>query len=212
MKKEKGKTLVIGAVKGLVSESEKVQEHFSRFDPEVIALSVSKEGLQAMAEYLRSDNEDDAGSDNVEEEYYVQALKKFGDVSKPPPCFVKAWELGLEKDIPTMAVDLDDEEFTDIYCHHVTGVEWLKQPSKQRSLARKKFKSKTAEEFVIEWDQFINDSKAMRSIESSRVSKITREVNELSKKYDRIMLVVDYERADEVKQSLLSSGCGLVND
>ena len=41
MKKEKGKTLVIGAVKGLVSESVKIQEHFSRFDPEVVALSVS---------------------------------------------------------------------------------------------------------------------------------------------------------------------------
>ena len=211
MKKEKGKILIIGTVKGLVSESQKIQDHFTKFDPDVIAISVSKEGLEAMIEHLGSDTGEDVVSDNIEEEYYVEALERFGDVSKPPPSFVRSWELSVEKDISIIAVDLDDVEFTDLYCHHVTGVEWLKQPSKQRSLARKKFISQTPEEFVLEWDAFINGTKAMKSIELARVNKISREVNELSKKFDRIMLVVDYERADEVKELLSSSGCRLTD-
>ncbi len=212
MKKEKGKILITGTVKGLVSESQKIQDHFTRFDPDVIAISVSKEGLEAMIKHLGSDDvTEDVAPDNIEEEYYVKSLERFGDVSKPPPSFVRAWELSVEKAISIIPVDLDDVEFTDLYCHHVTGVEWLKQPSKQRSLARKKFTSQTPEEFALEWDAFMNGTKGMKSIEQARVNKISREVNELSKKFERVMLVVDYERADEVTEILASSGCKLAN-
>ena len=208
-KSEKGRILVIGTVKGLVSEAEKVKTEFFEFVPDVMAISISKEGLQAMSEHERSGENNDAGFDNFEEEYYAKALGRFGKVKKPPPCFVEAWRLSVEKDIPIVAIDFDDEEFTDLFCRHVSGVEWLKQPSKQRGLARKKFNSRTAQEFAVEWDHYINRTKGMRSMEDARVYKISKEVNELAKRYGKVMLVVDCERAEEVRARLLDSGCRL---
>ena len=208
-KSEKGRILVFGSVKGLVSEGDKVRSSFSGFGPDVIAISISKEWLQAMIEHENAEENKDAGFDNFEEEYYAKALGRFGKVKKPPPCFVEAWKLGGESDIPVIAIDFDDEEFTDLFCRHVTGVEWLKQPSKQRALARKKFNSRTPQEFAVEWDRFINATKGMRSMEDARVVRLAKEINELAKKHGRVMAVVDYERAEEVRARLLDFGCRL---
>lgn len=208
-KSEKGRILVIGTVKGLVSEGDKVRNGFSEFGPDVIAISISKEGLQAMIEHEKAGENNDAGFDNFEEEYYAKALGRFGEVKKPPPCFVEAWKLSVGKDIQIVAIDFDDEEFTDLFCRHVSGVEWLKQPAKQRALARKKFKSQTSREFAVEWDRYINATKGMRSMEEVRGVRLAKEINELAKKYGRVMAVVDYERAEEVRARLLDSGCRL---
>ena len=239
MKREKGKVMVLGTVRGLVSEIEKVNTAYDSFQPDTIAISVSEEGLQAMKEHLDSlkkkneeleknvdmgktgglekgekpdegeDGEEAVGLDNIEEEYYVRILSQWGEVRKPPPCFVRAWELAGANDLPIHAIDFNDVEFTDIYCHHVNGVEWLKQPAMQRKLARKKFEAKTPEEFAAEWDGFINGSGGLRAIEDSRVKKMASEINELSKRSDRVMVVIELERLDEVISELEGSGCRL---
>ncbi len=230
--------MVLGTVRGLVSEADKVDTAYESFQPDAIAISVSEEGLLAMDEYLNSlkhdentptqkdgasspiiiedqqtDDEDDHHGEtelsNMEEEHYVKHLGQWGEVKKPPPCYVRAWELAKASGLPIHAIDFNDVEYTDIYCHHINGVEWLKQASGQRSLARKKFMAKTPEEFVVEWDGFINRTRGLRAIENSRVRKMASEINELSKSCDRVLVIIELERRDEVISELEASGCRL---
>ncbi len=203
-----GEVLVVGAVRGLVSESEAVRQSSKSFQPDAVAISISKEQLQAMLEHIGS-GADMAELDNIEEEFYVEGLKRFGEVKKPPPCFVEAWRLCDKEKIPLYPVDFDDVEFTDLYCHYVSGLEWLRQPSKQRTLAKKKFYSKTAQEFTVEWDKIVNRSKGLRSMEQAREDKIARETGRLAAEHSRVMLVVDYERAGAVAGMLSSAGVRL---
>ena len=102
--------VLVGAVKGLVSEGERVSGLLRERDPDVIALAISPEGFQAMKAHLRI-AEEEAGLDNLEEEIYVAGLEVFGEVRKPPPCFADAYEVAKElgKDVETL--DLDDEEY-----------------------------------------------------------------------------------------------------
>ena len=232
MKREKGRVMILGMVKGLVPEREKVDTGYESFQPDAIAISVSEEGLQAMKEHLDSledgdeelennggleedeeldrEEEEKVDLDNVEEEYYVRYLSKWGEVKKPPPCFARAWELARDNELSIHAIDFNDVEYTDIYCHHINGVEWLKQASGHRALDRKRFTSTSAEEFVVEWDGFINRTKGLRAIENSRVKKMASEINELSKRFDRVLVIIELERLDEVRVELEASGCRLV--
>lgn len=203
-----GELLVIGTVRGLQSEAEKIRDTFTTFKPDAVAISISKEQLEAMIEHIRSGNQD-VEMDNLEEELYVKALERFGEVRKPPPSFVKAWELCSETEIPLYPIDFDDEEFTDLFCGNVSGFEWLRQPSRQRALVKRRFKSTTPEEFAEEWDKIVNRTKGMRKIETARENRISRETKDLCQRYGRVMLVVDHERSVEVKRQL-ETDCKIV--
>ena len=205
---ESGEILILGIVKGLVASGEKVRKAFDDYKPDAVAVSISKEGLMAMVEHVESGAEM-AEMENLEEEYYVAALERFGEVRKPPPSFVASWELCEKLELPLYPVDFDDLEFTELYCSYVSGVEWLRQPSKQREITRKRFTAKTAEEFVLEWDELVNGTKGMRKMERSREEKISNEVATLGEKYERVLLVVDYERMDAIRETLETADCSL---
>lgn len=200
-----GEIFVLGVIKGLKKNAAAVEKCFSMFGPDAVAVSISKEGMQAMCSHL-ADGGQMAEMDNLEEEYYVAALERFGEVSKPPPGFVAAWELANENDVPFYPVDFDDEEFTELYCSYVSGLEWLRQPARQRSIVKKRFRARTAEEFIMEWDELVNSGKGLRRMEAARERKIARETAIVAGKHARVLLIVDYERSDAVRLLLEAEG------
>ena len=64
--------------------------------------------------------------------------------------------------------------------------------------------------FPLEWDAFINRTKGLRAIENSRVKKMASEINELSKRSNRVLAIIELERKDEVISELKASGCRLI--
>ena len=100
---------VLGVVKGLVSEEEKVKSAIANVSPDVIGLSISKEQLAA----LRSRESWGEYELSPLESAYKTLMQEFGEVRLPSPAFVKALELGDSLKVPVIPIDMNDLEYTE---------------------------------------------------------------------------------------------------
>src|SRR5436309_9077527 len=119
-------------VRGLASESERVRAAFEEVRPEGAAVSLGREELEALKGYSGGN----VPPDNVEEEVYVRGLSRFGEVRKPPPCFVAAIAASGEHGIPVHPLDMDDEQYTSVYVAAVSTVDILLANTRQGKLRK----------------------------------------------------------------------------
>ena len=95
---------IIGVLKGLVKEDEKVAKAFADYAPDAIALSSSKEELAALrTKEVHSDYEL-----STLEEVYKACMEHFGEAHLPTPAYLKAIELADAAHIPLIPIDLND--------------------------------------------------------------------------------------------------------
>ena len=139
-----GNILLIGAVRGLISEGEMVVREIKKFEPNLLGISISTESIQAMAEHLESNSKLPEPA-NFEEEMYIEGLSEFGEVIRPPPCFSEAWKSANKLGIPIKGLDMDDEHFTSAFCKHISSIEMMRQGRCNKKWARHRFVSKTAQ-------------------------------------------------------------------
>jgi len=185
-------------VRGLVSEGERVRAAFTDAGPEAVALSISREELEGLRDYAGGN----APPDNLEEEVYVRGLTRFGEVRKPPPCFVEAAGLAKERGIPIHPLDMDDEQYTSTYTATVSTVDILLSNARQAKLRRWKAPGSTPEEFVVEWDIQVNGSAGYRKLQDEREGFLARRIRQLSSKYGVLLALVEVERAKGVRNRL----------
>ena len=201
-----GQIFLIGAVRGLASEGEKVKNAIEQFKPGVIGISVSKEALQAMAEHISSKKEVPEPA-NQEEDMYIEGLEIFGEVIRPPPCYSEAWKLAKKDNIPIKGIDMDDEHFTAAFCKYVSTIDMVRQGRCEKKWARHAFISETPEDFVVEWDSVVNWLPGYMALERAREEWIAKGIRILAKKYDKILVIVELERLAGVQNFLQGMGC-----
>lgn len=201
------KVLLIPTIRGLISEGERVLKGLKEYAPDSLGISISKDALEGLATYLASEERVAcAEPENVEEEVYVAGLSRFGEVRKPPPCFVAAWQFGKERGVPVLALDMNDSQFTDAYCRNVSGLDVMFSERREKRIARHKFTSLTPADFVLEWDEAVNSSKGFKNLEMERERCIANAIFELSQKYIKPAIVIELERIAGVKKILDEKG------
>jgi len=181
---------VMPLIRGLVSEAETVRAAISAVSPEAVGLSISREELEA----LRSYGGGNAPPDNVEEEVYVRGLARFGEVQKPPPCFVEAVRAADGHSIPVYPLDMDEEQYTSVYVASVSTVDILLTNARQRRLRKWESTAVTAGEFVLEWDALVNGSKGYRVLQEEREDFIARRIRQIAGKHRSLIAVLEMER------------------
>lgn len=190
--------VVLPVVRGLVSEVKKVEDSFRRWKPTSVALSISREEVDSLKRFKH----EEAELETFEEEIYVKNLSRFGEVKKPPPCFLKAVKLCTENDVICIGADMTEEEYTDAYCHFISTFEIMRQSWFKGRLRSKSLESETPEEFVLKFDKAVNRSKGFRELEKEREKVIASNIWKLAKKQNRILAVIELERADGVLSEL----------
>ena len=206
-----GQILLIGAVRGLISEGEKVKSTFEQFKPNIIGISTSKESVQAMAEHITTNN-DVPEPANQEEDMYIEGLKIFGEVVRPPPCYSEAWKLAKKNEIPIKGIDMDDEHFTAAFCKYVSTLEMVRQGRCEKKWARHAFISQTPEDFVMEWDSVVNWLPGYQALEHAREQWIAKGIGILAKKHDKVLVIVELERLAGIKNFLSGMDCNFQTD
>jgi hypothetical protein len=190
--------LVIGVLKGLVKEEDKVAKAFSDYKPDAIAISASKEELAALrVKETHSDYELSAL-----EEIYKVYMDHFGEVSLPTPAYLKAIELADGANLPLIPIDMNDEEFTDLYCKRIRGWDMVRESFYTRSIKRRRYRISSAEEFAMDWDRKVNRAKGFRQLERDREEHMAQTLRNMSSKYHRILAFVEFERSAGVERSL----------
>jgi pheromone shutdown protein TraB len=189
---------VMSVVRGLVSESGPVRAAVSEVRPEAVALSIGREELEG----LRAHAGEEVPADNLEEEVYVRGLSRFGDVRKPPPCFVEALAASTERGIPVHPLDMDNEQYTNTYVATVSTADILLSNARQRKLRGWESKAQTPADLVLEWDALVNASAGYRKLQSEREAFLARRIRQLASRYGTFLALVEVERAKGVLDRL----------
>ncbi len=189
---------VLGVIKGLRSEAEKVKGAFDEFRPDKVAISLSKEELDGLR-HMPEDYEPDLSR---YEEMYVEGLSRFGEVSAPPPCYVAAVELADHLGVPIVPVDIDEGAYTDLYCALVDGTSLLRHSTRTWIVKRRRFSDSSPEEFVLAWDRSVNNMECFRRLEHERAKTMAKGIESACSGARRVLAVVELERAGEVRELL----------
>ncbi len=185
---------VMPVIRGLVSESESVVAAFQEVRPEAVALSIGREELEA----LKAHSGENVPPDNVEEEVYVRGLSRFGDVRKPPPCFVVALGTSTERSIPVYPLDMDDEQYSSTYVASVSTVDILLANVREGRLRKWASKAASPVDFVREWDSVVNQSAGYRKLIAEREAFLARRIRQVASRHGVLLALIDVERAKGV--------------
>jgi hypothetical protein len=189
---------ILPVVRGLVSEEESVANAFREIGPDAVAVSISKEELEG----LRRKEDYDKYEPSSLEISYAENLSIFGKVEIPPPCFVKSLELCDQDKVPIIAIDMDEEKFSDMFCDSVGGLDLLRESLFARKAWKKKFDLSSPQSFVIDWDRRVNKAKGFRALERTREEHMALSLVNLSKRCTSILAVIEFERSAGVEAFL----------
>ena len=185
---------ILGVIKGLKSETEKVRKAFEESKPDKVAISLSKEEVEG----LKNIPDDYEPELSRYDQIYAEGLGRFGEVAAPPPCYVATLELAEHEGIPLIPVDLDEQAYTDLYCAVVPGTALFRHSTRTWLLKRRIFSDDGPEQFVIAWDKAVNNMEGFRLIESKRAEAMAKGIREACQKSQSILAVIELERASDV--------------
>ncbi len=199
--KNGSKVHLIGIVKGLVSEADRLEDIIDELNFKVGALPISKEEVEGLKDFISEDDLDTEIEPSTPEKIYAEKLKKFGEVSLPPPSYTFFLEYCSKNEIDLEALDMDEEHYTMAYCDHVSGIQWIRQSLREKRLHRKSIEAEEPEEFVREWDLTINKLKGFQELEEHRERVMAKNIERLAERGD-LVGIIEEERIEGVLEEL----------
>lgn len=197
------KIYFVDVVRGLKSEADRVKLAIQEVKPDIVAMSVSKEEIEGLRDYIREPYEVEMSR---YEELYAKNLSRYGDVFLPPPCFLAGLEEAENRRLELVGVDMDDETHTAAYCALVTGSELFRHTTRFNVFKLKSFRAKTPAEFVKVWDRKVNNLRGFRELEKERERYAAKALTDLAlSSKRRIIAIIDIERADGVRRILTTT-------
>jgi hypothetical protein len=194
-----GSTIIfLPVVKGLVSEGDAVEKAIDEEGPDAIAISISKEELAALG---TKEDYDKYEPSDIEEIYSV-LLETFGKVEIPPPCYVRARDVGTERNITLVPIDMNEELYSGTYCHEIGGVDLIRESMFVKRAHRKRFDFASAGAFAVDWDKKINKPGGFRKLNRKREEHMAEALGKLTGRYRKVLAVIEYERAENVGKLL----------
>lgn len=187
-------------VKGLVSESEKVEDAM-RNDYDVIGIALGPEDIEAFRK--RSEIMEENGPELSDLELvYSHHLMNFGKIDFPTPAFSTLVDICVERSIDIVPLDMDDERYSEVYCETISTMELLKETKMAKKALKMKFPMTSAEAFADGWDTYVNKVKGFSTLSVIREDFIADSIRKASSGKGKMLAVIEVERADGVIKSL----------
>ena len=193
---------ILPTVKGLVSESEIVEDEINSFKPDLVALSIGPEEVKGTREW---DGEpyDMSGWDEV---YGLSLRKLLGDnsVRLPPPSFSTAIKISDSKNIEVVGIDMDEESFTEAYTINITFWNTMARGRLEKRMVKKGIAGSTPEEISINMERSIREIRGFAKLEEQRVSAMAENLGEYLGK-EKILAVIELPNVDSLVKLLKES-------
>ena len=199
-----GKTQIriLPTVKGLVSESQIVEDEINSFKPELVALSIGPEEISGTRDW---DGEpyDMSGWDEV---YGLSLRKLLGDnsVRLPPPSLSTAIKIADSKNIEVVGIDMDEELFTESYTTNVSFWNTMSRGRLEKSMVKKGIEGNTPEEIAMNMENSIRRISGFAKLEEQRVQTMCENLGEYLDK-ERILAVIELPNVDSLIKLLKDS-------
>ena len=159
---------ILPTIKGLVSESEIVENEMESFEPDLVTLSVGPEEIDGTRKW-DGQPYDMSGWDEI---YGLSLRKIVGDdgVRLPPPSFSKAIKVSDSKKIEVIGIDMDEESFTNSYTSNVSTWQLYKRGRLETRMVKNGIEGNTPEEIVTNMENSIREIDGFAKLENDRVN------------------------------------------
>ena len=159
---------ILSTIKGLVSESEIVENEMESFEPDLVTLSVGPEEIDGTRKW-DGQPYDMSGWDEI---YGLSLRKVVGDdgVRLPPPSFSTAIKVSDSKKIEVIGIDMDEESFTNSYTSNVSTWQLYKRGRLETRMVKNGIEGNTPEEIVTNMENSIREIDGFAKLENDRVN------------------------------------------
>ncbi|MDO5853430.1 MAG: hypothetical protein Q4Q62_05145 [Thermoplasmata archaeon] len=193
---------IMPVVNGIMSEADRVRDAYGRHDAYGMALGI--EGVQAIKERKKLD--DDFEVSELDIAYSNRMTDLTGEeVRIPSPAMCVLVDLVTSDGGNVIALDMNDSEFTEMYCETVPAFDFVKEHRLAKKGMKKRFKSTTPEQFAMEWDAYVNTVKSYRQVSLNREAHIAGQIREAAKYRPSLLVLIEVERAEGVAALLRSA-------
>ena len=186
---------IIPVVKGLVSYSEQVKEALEGGTYDAAAIALGIEEVESVRRRKEIEGEYETSDLDI---VYSHLVKDFGPIDMPDPASTALIDRCTELGIPIIPLDMNDEDYTKLYCDTVTTLEFLKEKRILKKAMKKEFDKSNPEAFVMEWDGLLNEIKGYAKVSQCREEYIAGQMKDTAKYREHVLTVIEYERIDGI--------------
>ena len=193
---------ILSTIKGLVSESEIVENEMESFEPDLVTLSVGPEEIDGTRKW-DGQPYDMSGWDEI---YGLSLRKVVGDdgVRLPPPSFSTAIKVSDSKKIEVIGIDMDEESFTNSYTSNVSTWQLYKRGRLETRMVKNGIDGNTPEEIVTNMENSIRKIGGFAKLEDDRVNAMCENLkSNLDKR--KILAIIELSSVDSLIKLLKES-------
>jgi len=137
---------------------------------------------------------------------FARKLAAFGDVELPPPSFREAVERASAAGVEVVTLDLDDDEYTTIFCDHVTYWQLVRHARTVKRMRR--MRASGPEALATQWDARVRRIPGFAVLEREREKRIAHALIGLMGRSERVLAVVDLPLVEGVVADLTALAKG----
>lgn len=194
---------VLGAVHGLMSETDVVEAAFRDTAPDAVAIGIAPGELAALEEHAKGEVvESDEPVTIDPSESYALGLSRYGDIGLPPPDLVATVALARGRGLDPVPVDLDGEQYDEVFASHVGPFALFRYGRRVQKMAKRPPPAPDAVAFALAWDARIRNLRGFDAVEKARERQIAARVEDLATRHASVLVVVDVARAAGVIANL----------
>lgn len=183
---------ILPIVNGLASEADRVREAFGGY--EAYGASLGIEGIQAIKNRIQFHDEFEVSELDLAYAHRMEELTGT-EVEIPSPAMCALVDLCAETGMNVLALDMNDDEFTELYCDTVKAWDFVKEHRMAKKGMKRRFRSTTPEDFAMEWDGYINEVKGYRLVSQKREAYIADQIRDIARYRKSLLAVIETERA-----------------
>jgi hypothetical protein len=188
---------ILPVVNGLVSEADKVREAYGRY--EAYAASLGIEEIVAIKHREEIEVAQELGEIDM---VYVYHLSNFGEVESPAPAFCELIDLCSKDSAEVIPLDMNNEEFTEMYVKTVTALEFVKEHRLAKKGMKRSFDMTSPEAFAISWDNYLNGVRGYGRVSRKREEHIASQIIDTAVYRETLLAVVEAERVYNVVEHI----------
>jgi hypothetical protein len=195
-----GDVWLVGPVRGLASELAPIGQVLDAHPPELVGLGTSPDELKSLVEYFVLSPAEPVVSLTTAERSEIRGLVRFGEARVPNPSFVEMLRWAHARGVPVEPLDPSEDKTAVLFTDHIGYVELVRRTVRERRVSRSPPTAKTPDEYALTWDQTVAGGRGSREFARARDRHLVREVRRLARGTGRMLVVVDRERFEGVKE------------
>jgi hypothetical protein len=200
--------LLVGAVRGLESESPLVLGAIEQFDPRAVGVGLSAEEAKGLRDYFVTSEAEPVVPLTSNEAGEVRGLVRFGIVRVPNPTFIDLFGWADLRNLPVEPLDPGEDVSADLFAENIGYLELVRRTVRERSVGRRPPTPSSADEFALAWDREVAGGRGSRAFARSRDAHLVEGVVRLGQSAGRVAVVVDRERFPSVLELLRAPPAG----